>query len=118
MSRRKRYTRNLGRALPQPLPSRATSTWLRFEHEVEPYGVFSYVKDAKERLDGVHRNEVDEICAWFAQHLDAPRLLERFDGCIGSTLAEAVRRALAALDVDDLDTAKMVLHSILAMRTP
>ena len=77
MSRRKRYTRNLGRALPQPLPSRATSTWLRFEHEVEPYGVFSYVKDAKERLDGVHRNEVDEICAWFAQHLDAPRLLER-----------------------------------------
>lgn len=77
MSRRKRYTRNMGRALPEPLPLRATSVWLRFEHELEPYGLFSYVDEAKERLDSVHRDEIDEICAWFAQHLDAPRLFER-----------------------------------------
>lgn len=67
----------MGRALPEPLPLRATSVWLRFEHELEPYGLFSYVDEAKERLDSVHRDEIDEICAWFAQHLDAPRLFER-----------------------------------------
>jgi hypothetical protein len=40
---RKRYTRNLGRELPSPLPVRTTTEWVRFEHEREPYGVFSYL---------------------------------------------------------------------------
>ena len=37
MSRRKRYTRNLGRRLPEPLPVRTTVESVRFEHAREPY---------------------------------------------------------------------------------
>ena len=42
MSRRKRFTRNLGRKLGAPLPQRTTNEWVRFEHASEPFGVFSY----------------------------------------------------------------------------
>ena len=47
MSRRKRYTRNLGRSLPEPLPVRTTAEWVRFEHAREPYGVFCYLPDVR-----------------------------------------------------------------------
>ena len=50
MSRRKRFTRNLNRKLRSPLPIRTTVEWIRFEHEHEPYGVFSYLKEAREVL--------------------------------------------------------------------
>ena len=77
MSRRKRYTRNLGRSPPEPLPPRTTTTWLRFEHEIEPYGVFAYIRDAMETLDPPQREEMEEIRGWFNGRLDAPELLER-----------------------------------------
>ena len=47
MSRRKRYTRNLGRRLPEPLPVRTTAEWVRFEHRDEPWGVFCFLDEAK-----------------------------------------------------------------------
>jgi hypothetical protein len=77
MSRRKRYTRNLGRRLSEPLPVRATTEWVRFEHEVEPYGVFSYLDETRARTDNHDRDEIDAIYAWFADHLGAPELMER-----------------------------------------
>lgn len=80
MSRRKRFTRNLGRKLPSPLPARTTVEWIRFEHEHEPYGVFSYLKEARETLSAEMRGELDALRDWFVDHLDAPDLLtiERF----------------------------------------
>jgi hypothetical protein len=80
MSRRKRYTRNLGRKLKSPLPIRTTVEWIRFEHEQQPYGVFSYLKEAHERASAEVRCELDALRDWFVDHLDAPDLLtiERF----------------------------------------
>ena|SRR5947209_2780998 len=80
MSRRKRYTRNLGRKLKSPLPIRTTVEWIRFEHEKEPYGIFSYVTEARELVAAELRGELDALRDWFAAHLDAPDLLtiERF----------------------------------------
>jgi hypothetical protein len=80
MSRRKRYTRNLGRKMKTPLPVRTTAEWVRFEHEREPYGLFSYLSDAKKGLGTGLRAEVDSICEWFDDNLDAPDIatLERF----------------------------------------
>jgi len=80
MSRRKRYTRNLGRTLKSPLPVRTTEEWVRFEHEREPYGVFSYLSEAKKGLGSGLRAEVDSIREWFDDNLDAPDIatLERF----------------------------------------
>ena len=80
MSRRKRFTRNLGRNVSSPLPIRTTVQWIRFEHEREPYGVFSYLKEAQEVLSAEDRGELDALRDWFADHLDAPDLLtiERF----------------------------------------
>ncbi len=80
MSRRKRYTRNLGRKLKSPLPERTTIEWIRFEHEREPYGVFSYIKDAWEKASEEARGEMDDLRDWFSDHLHAPDLLtiERF----------------------------------------
>ena len=80
VSRRKRYTRNLGRKLKSPLPTRTTVEWIRFEHEHEPYGVFSYLKEAHERASAEVRCELDALRDWFVDHLDAPDLLtiERF----------------------------------------
>ena len=80
MSRRKRYTRNLGRKMKAPLQVRTTAEWVRFEHEREPYGVFAYLSDARKGLGSGLRAEVDAICDWFNDNLDAPDVatLERF----------------------------------------
>ena len=80
MSRRKRYTRNLGRRLESPLPVRTTVEWIRFEHECEPYGLFSYINDAKSVLAAEHLRQLNELLIWFSEHLHAPDLLsiERF----------------------------------------
>src|ERR1041385_11028 len=80
MSRRKRFTRNLGRKLKAPLPVRTTIEWLRFEHEHEPYGVFSYLGEAGEALPAKTRRELEALQDWFVDHLHAPDLLtiERF----------------------------------------
>lgn len=74
MSRRKRYTRNLGRTLPAPLPRRTTERWIRFEHEREPYGLFSYADDARAALSAGDRHVLDGLVGWFADFLDAPTL--------------------------------------------
>ena len=80
MLRRKRFTRNLGRKLKSPLPARTTVEWIRFEHECRPYGLFTYLKAAREFLSAEVRDELDALRDWFAEHLDAPNLLtvERF----------------------------------------
>jgi hypothetical protein len=70
MPRSKRYTRNLGRKKSEPLPS--TLEWVRFEHTSEPYGVFSYLKDARATLSARLVAEVRTLGDWFAKHLDAP----------------------------------------------
>jgi hypothetical protein len=75
MSRRQRFTRNLGRQLKSPLPIRTTVEWIRFEHEREPYGVFSYLQDAREVLGAELRDELNTLYGWFVDHLDAPNLL-------------------------------------------
>lgn len=74
MSRRKRFTRNLGRTVPSPLPRRTTCAWVRFEHVSEPYGLFSYMSDAEEELEGEARRELDTLLEWFGDFLDAPVL--------------------------------------------
>ena len=83
MSRRKRFTRNLGRELAFPLPIRTTSEWVRFEHEHEPYGAFSYISDAESLLTTEGLNELHALRGWFNEHLDAPDVLtkERFWFC-------------------------------------
>lgn len=83
MSRRKRFTRNLGRQLKSPLPIRTTLEWVRFEHEREPYGVFSYLKEAHAHLPAVEQTELQSLRDWFNEHLDAPEILtiERFWFC-------------------------------------
>jgi len=70
MPSRRRYTRNLGRVLPSPLP--ATVEWVRFEHRDEPFGVFSYLDDAGPKLPAEARAELAALRGWFAKHLDAP----------------------------------------------
>jgi hypothetical protein len=77
---RKRYTRNLGRELPSPLPVRTTTEWVRFEHEREPYGVFSYLPVANAALPVKARAELDALRQWFRDQLGAPdeATLERF----------------------------------------
>jgi hypothetical protein len=102
MSRRKRYTRNFGRILKAPLPVRTTTEWIRFEHEDEPYGVFSYLRDARDRLRGTERAELVALGAWFHEHLDAPDELtrERFWFC-----GEAVVHIEKARRLSELVTA-------------
>lgn len=76
----KRYTRNLGRTLKSPLPVRTTAEWVRFEHEREPYGVFSYLEDAMAALPPTARKELKALRLWFLDQLDAPdeATIERF----------------------------------------
>ena len=80
MSRSKRFTRNLGRKLPAPKPVRTTIEWVRFEHAHEPYGVFSYLRDAESSLPEGGREQLDSLRDWFYEHLGAPdaATLERF----------------------------------------
>ncbi len=80
MPRRKRYTRNLGRTIPEPQPRRLTVEWGRFEHKSEPYGVFSYLSDARAVLSSSHSFgrvlELDRLIRWFERELDSPELGE------------------------------------------
>src|SRR5438093_10199442 len=82
MSRRKRFTRNLGRTLGAPLPPRMTIEWVRFEHEHEhePFGVFWYLPEAMSRLCPKDGERAEDLRKWFHQNLDAPddATLERF----------------------------------------
>jgi hypothetical protein len=80
MSRRKRFTRNLGRTLGSPLPVRTTDEWVRFEHERAPYGLFSCLSAAEKGLGSGLRAELRVLSHWFNEHLDVPDLatLERF----------------------------------------
>lgn len=99
MSRRKRFTRNLGRKLKSPLPTRTTIEWIRFEHEDEPYGVFSYLAEAQERLPAKKRGELEHMRDWFVDHLHAPDLLtiERFWFRIEATEYVVRARRLATI---------------------
>jgi hypothetical protein len=74
MSRRKRYTRNLGRTLPAPLPARSTTAWIRFEHEDEPFGLFTYLGEARATLAGADLAYLERLVDWFNRYLDAPEL--------------------------------------------
>jgi hypothetical protein len=93
MSRRKRFTRNLGRELGSPLPVRTTTEWIRFEHEHEPYGVFSYMDDAEVHLSAEDLQKLHTLRRWFNEHLGAPTVLtkERFWFCVEA--AEYVENA-------------------------
>jgi hypothetical protein len=59
---------------------RTTEEWVRFEHEFEPYGVFSYLSDARDQLTPDALVELNALRDWFAENLDAPddADLERF----------------------------------------
>jgi hypothetical protein len=93
LSRRQRYTRNLGRAKKAPLPVRTTETWIRFEHALESDGFFSYLDEAREGLSVAEREELDALFRWFCENLDTPRRfdLERYWFC-----AEAVEHVSRA----------------------
>ena len=101
MSRRKRYTRNFGRDLKEPLPVRTTTEWIRFEHAREPYGLFSYTTAMRERLRGSELAEFDALVDWFFTHLDAPAEAthERFWFRAEALLHVEKARRLAALHV-------------------
>jgi len=105
VSRRKRYTRNLGRTLKAPAPVRTTVEWIRFEHRHEPYGVFSYMRDAREVLPADKRAQLEALSSWFADHLHAPDLLtiERFwFRAEAETWIEQARRLAALLNDADI----------------
>jgi RNA polymerase-binding transcription factor DksA len=97
MSRRKRFTRNLGRKLSAPLPRRTTTEWVRFEHANEPYGLFSYLEDAFELLNDADRKSLLALRDWFNEHLDAPDKLSegRFWFCAEAEDHIAQARRLA-----------------------
>lgn len=101
MSRRKRYTRNLGRDVREPLPVRTTTEWIRFEHAHEPYGIFSYTTLLRERLRGRELAEVEELLDWLYTNLDAPQEVrhERFWFRGEAVLHLEKARRLAALHV-------------------
>lgn len=105
MSRRKRYTRNVGRTLPAPLAARTTVEWLRFEHEHEPYGVFSYLDDARAALPAAEKAQLDELRVWFGRHLHAPELVSKTGSKTEERFwfrAEASEHALKARAMADL----------------
>jgi len=76
MSRRRKYTRNIHRARIERVPTRGVgakySKYIRFAHRDEPFGVFSYLREAKPRLSDPDREELNELRAWFQAHLDEP----------------------------------------------
>lgn len=99
MSRRTRFTRNLGRRLESPLPVRTTVEWIRFEHDREPYGVFCYLNEAREKLATAERDELDGINDWFSEYLRVlkPVTIERFWFCAEAVAYVAKARRLAAI---------------------
>jgi hypothetical protein len=78
---------------------RTTVEWIRFEHEIQPYGVFSYLADAREQLDDGDAAELERLRAWFCDHLEAPDVqdAERFWFKADATEHVAQARRLAAL---------------------
>ncbi|MBI5480442.1 MAG: hypothetical protein HY906_16380 [Deltaproteobacteria bacterium] len=82
-----------------PLPVRTTVEWIRFEHEREPCGVFSYLSDARAALGPEASRELETLAAWFSDHLNAPDLLtvERFWFRAEATAHVAQAQKLAAL---------------------
>jgi hypothetical protein len=73
VSRRKKYTRNLGRARVERVPRRGAGThYVRFAHRDEPFGVFSYLREARPRLSEPDRDEVKALREWFQEHLEEP----------------------------------------------
>lgn len=83
MSRRQRFTRNLGRPTVVPSPARTPTRYVRFEHAHEVidgihFGPFSYLSDARERLEANDLAELDTIVAWFDDHLDVPERMVPF----------------------------------------
>lgn len=73
MGRRLRFTRNLGRDTAEKLPRRgAGARYVRFAHPRHPFGVFSYLDDARRRLSDPDRDELNEIVGWFNANLDEP----------------------------------------------
>lgn len=83
MSRRLRFTRNLGRRIPEPAPARESLRYVRFEHATEvieglAFGLFSYVDDAREQLGASDRAELDAVMAWFNAHLEEPTRMVPF----------------------------------------
>jgi hypothetical protein len=76
MSRRKRYTRNLGRKLPSPQPVRTTVEWVRFENAHEPFGVFTYLSQARRRLSAGRCAKSEGLSRWFGENLGSPKEAE------------------------------------------
>jgi hypothetical protein len=73
VSRRKKYTRNLGRARAERVPVRgAGARYMRFAHKDEPFGVFSYLGDARPWLSETDRDELNALRKWFQAHLEEP----------------------------------------------
>jgi hypothetical protein len=101
MSRGKRYTRNFGRTLKEPKPVRTTTEWIRFEHEREPYGIFSYTTLMRQRLRGNELAEFNQLVEWFRMHLEAPEeaTKERFWFRAEADLHVEKARRMAALHV-------------------
>jgi hypothetical protein len=73
MSRKKRYTRNLGRTLPSPQPVWTTVEWVRFENEHEPFGVFWYRSRAERKLSAGRREKSERLYRWFVENLGWPK---------------------------------------------
>ncbi len=73
MGRSQRYTRNLGRTPGYPVPKRGRGRrFVRFAHAREPFGVFSYLDVVRARLGDEGRAELDQLVAWFDEHLREP----------------------------------------------
>jgi hypothetical protein len=83
MSRRHRFTRNLGRRVPAATPQREELRYVRFENATEiirgvTYGPFSYVADARNILIGCDRAELDDVMQWFNDNLEEPERMVPF----------------------------------------
>jgi hypothetical protein len=98
MSRRLRFTRNLGRRLPTPTPAREPLRYVRFEHAREriggqAFGPFSYLDDARAVLSDEDADALERVVAWFAEHLDEPERMVPFR-IVGERRARRRQRAL------------------------
>lgn len=74
MSRRSRFTRNLGRRVVAPLPARALVGYVRFEHAEhdDACGPFTHARTGLARLTGDDRVALRALLDWFDEHLEAP----------------------------------------------
>ena len=78
---------------------RTTQQWIRFEHEDEPYGVFSYVSDARAVLGKGERAELQALLEWFGEHLGAPDELTHERCWFRAEALEHVERARRMADL-------------------